>query len=194
MLHDPRFYRIMLGVLAPPFIVTGILFHQVHLVETKGWTLAGFAATYPLFAASSTVVSLSIGPLVDRLGAFRLLPFYLLPLVGGLVVLSLGQGAWVAPLFMLLLGSTSGAATIVLGALWPELYGTAHLGSIRSLVMAAVVVSTALAPGAMGFLVDRGVSIQTQGLVLAGIAVACAVINALLQPALRASYARGQNA
>ena len=68
------------GLLAPPFIITGVLFHQVHLVETKSWSLSEFAACYPLYAVSATIMSLMVGWMVDRFGAVHLLQFYLLPL------------------------------------------------------------------------------------------------------------------
>ena len=77
VLRDARFYGLLPGLLAAPFAITGILFHQVHLVEIKAWTLSGFAACYPLYAASATAVALAWGWLIDRHGAIRLLPFYL---------------------------------------------------------------------------------------------------------------------
>lgn len=194
MLRDRRWYGIMLGVLAPPFVVTGVLFHQIHLIETKGWTLTTLAMSYPLFAGSSVAVSLTAGSLVDRFGAVRLLPVYLLPLAAGLFTLAAVDQAWSAPVFMVCFGCTSGAATIVLGALWPELYGTAHLGAIRSLIMSAVVISTALAPGSMGLLIDRGISLAAQCSFLALVAIGCSLLNALLQPAFAAERMRGQNA
>ncbi|MGF1529018.1 MAG: MFS transporter, partial [Candidatus Competibacterales bacterium] len=83
VLRDGRFYALLPGLLAPPFIITGVLFHQVHLVTLKGWSLAGFAACYPLYAGCATAVALGLGGLVDRLGAIRLLGFYLLPLAMG---------------------------------------------------------------------------------------------------------------
>ncbi|MEL6546250.1 MAG: MFS transporter [Myxococcota bacterium] len=185
MLRDPRWYAVMPGVLMPPFVITGVLFHQIHLVETKAWSLGHFAGAYPAFAGCAVVVSLASGPLVDRFGAARLLPFYLVPMVAGLCVLGLGEDLGVIPVFMALFGSTSGAAVIVLGALWPELYGVTHLGAIRSVIMMAMVFATALAPGLMGALLDRGVRIESQCLALAGATSACVLLNLALQPALR---------
>ena len=37
--RDPRFYFLLPVVLAPSFISTGIAFHQVFMVEAKGWVL-----------------------------------------------------------------------------------------------------------------------------------------------------------
>jgi MFS family permease len=184
VLADKRFYALLPGVLAPPFIVTGVLFHQVHLVTVKSWTLAGFAACYPLFAASQTGVALGLGWLVDRHGAARLMPFYLLPLSAALAVAAIGEAEVTAAVFMTLMGCTAGGAAIVFGALWPELYGVAHLGAIRSLAVSSMVFATALAPGAMGWLIDEGVRLETQLLVLAVYTAVCAAFFGVLRSRL----------
>lgn len=184
VLRDGRFYALLPGILAPPFIITGVLFHQVHLVAVKGWTLASFAACYPLYAASSMALALTLGGLIDRYGTPRILPFYLLPLAMSLALLGMSDALWVAPIFMVLLGCTAGGATLVLGALWAELYGTTHLGAIRGLVAALLVLATALAPGAMGWLIDRGVSLDLQLRLMSAYTLACALGFGLLLPRL----------
>jgi MFS family permease len=191
VLRDPRFFALLPGVLAPPFIITGVLFHQVHLVAVKGWTLPAFAALYPLFAGASTAVVLGLGWLVDRFGSRRILPFYLLPIAAGLGLLSISDSLTGAGAFMVLMGATSGGATIVLGALWAELYGVAHLGAIRALAVSLMVLSTALAPGAMGGLIDAGVSLDVQFRAMALYVLLCVAVFAALQPALQRDAAPG---
>ncbi|MEM6730603.1 MAG: MFS transporter [Myxococcota bacterium] len=181
VLRDPRFYALLPGILAMPFIGTGVLFHQVYLVETKGWSLAAFAASYPLYAIASTVTGLGLGALIDRVGAARTLPFYLLPLACGLLLLGLSDSVAVAPAFMLLIGCTSGGGSVVLGALWPELYGTKHLGAIRALVTTIIVLATALSPGLMGLAIDAGVAFDTQVLAMAAYVLVAAGGFALQQ-------------
>ncbi len=46
--------------------------------------------------------------------------------------------------------------------MWPEVYGTDHLGAIRSVVVAAMVLSSALGPGVTGYLIDVGVDYSLQ--------------------------------
>lgn len=48
------------------------------------------------------------------------------------------------------------------GAMWPELYGTAHLGAIRSVVVATMVFASAAGPGLTGYLIDAGVDYDLQ--------------------------------
>ena len=162
VLKDLRFYQLMPGILSSPFIITGVLFHQVHLVETKSWSLAIFASCYPLYALSATGVTLGVGWLVDRLSAVFLLRFYLLPLGLALILLAVTDKTYAAPLFMVLMGASAGAATVITGALWVELYGTDNIGSIRSMCFTMLVVSTAIAPSLIGFLIDIGITLEAQ--------------------------------
>jgi len=182
VLSDPRFYALLPGILAPPFTVTGVLFHQVHLVETKGWSLAAFAATYPLYAAASAVAGLVAGRAIDRFGVLVLLAVFLLPLTAGLALLALSDAPLAAGGFMALTGATSGATTIVLGALWPELYGTRHLGAIRALGVTLMVFSTALAPIVSGVLIDHGVALTDQVGVVCVYLTVCSGYFAAIRP------------
>jgi len=160
VLHDRRFYLVLPAVLAPAFIVTGLFLHQAHLVAEKGWTMTWFAASFMAFAAAQLPSSLIAGPLVDRIGATRLLPYVLVPLVGALLALAASDHKSIALVFMVLAGITSGLVGTVFGAMWAELYGVAHLGAIRALVSALAVFSTALSPVTMGLMIDADVSME----------------------------------
>lgn len=191
VLRDGRFYALLPALAATPFIVTGVLFHQVHLAEAKGWTLAELAACYPVYAAAATVSALACGWLIDRIGAVRLLPVFLLPLALGLTLAGsdIGSGAdgtalGIAAVFMGLIGTTAGSATVLFGALWAEVYGIRHLGAIRGVVAAYMVFATALAPGALGWLLDQGTEPQALLLWLAGGALLCAAATLPLLPRL----------
>ena len=184
VLKDLRFYQLIPGLLAAPFIMTGILFHQVHLVETKSWSLAMFASCYPLYAASATGITLASGWLVDQFSAVSLLRFYLVPLGLGLALLSSTDETYAAPVFMILMGASAGAATIVLSALWVELYGSEYLGEIRSMCFAMLVLSTSLAPGLMGLLIDAGVTLETQFATLAIYVFLCSFSFMVITPSL----------
>ncbi|WP_419912868.1 hypothetical protein [Hoeflea sp.] len=63
---------------------------------------------------------------------------------------------------MALLGLSYGLSSTLFGALWPEIYGTKHLGSIRAVVIALMVFSTAMGPGVTGFLIDFGIDYPLQ--------------------------------
>lgn len=183
-IRDPYFYIVLTGVLAPPFIGTTIFFHQDYFVELRGYSPLAFAGAFPLMAATTITFSLICGALIDRFGAVRLLPFFLIPLGIASAVAGLLEPVWGVYVFMVLLGVSYGFTATLFGALWPELYGLAHLGAVRSLIVAAMVFSTALGPGLTGGLIDAGIALPAQLLVMSAWCFAACVILGLASPAL----------
>lgn len=181
--RDPVFYRLLVAVMAPSFIVTGVLFHQVHLAEVKGWSLGAFAAGYVGYAACQIGTALIAGPVIDRIGARRTARFYLAPLGLGLLVLAAFHPIWAGYVFLMSAGATAGFSSTLLGTLWAELYGVRHLGAIRALITACAVVASALSPVLMGVLLDLGVSIEALALGCAGyIVVGVAILARMFAP------------
>lgn len=162
VVRDPLFYLIMLGVMAPGFIGTTIFFHQVYLVDLRGWSLEVFAASFTFMAATVVTCALIAGQLVDRFSAVSLLPAFLVPLGLACLVLGSVEAQWAAFAFMGLMGVSYGFANTIFGAMWPEVYGLKHLGAIRALTVAIGVFATAVGPGLTGFLIDVGVSFPLQ--------------------------------
>lgn len=167
VIRDPLFYLIMLGVLTPAFIGTGIFFHSVHLVETKGWPLTLFAERFPLYAAVSVATSFLAGSAVDKWSARHVLPFTILPMGFSVMALSLGTAPVTMTVYMALTGMTAGFHSTTFAALWPEVYGTRHLGAIRALTMSAMVFGSAASPYVLGTLIDFGIPFDRQLFVMA---------------------------
>lgn len=162
VLRDPLFYLSMMGFMAPGFIVTVIFFHQVYLVELRGWSLGIFASAFVVWAVVNSMATLVTGYLIDRFTGLAIIPFILLPL--GIASLALGvlQEEWTPFAVMALLGMSSGAVTTTLGSVLPEVYGLRHLGAIRAMMVAITVFATAAGPGITGYLIDSGVSYPGQ--------------------------------
>lgn len=160
------FWALLPILLTPGFIGTVTFFHQVHIAETKGWTLLQMAPGYSVYATMTVLAALTAGWAVDRFGPERLLPVLLVPM--GLGVMLIGPvthvGGWFAALA--LLGLTQGMGGALWGGLLPQVYGTRHLGEVRSLATTTMVVSTAIGPGLTGLLIDAGVNFPRQCLVL----------------------------
>ena len=184
VLRDIRFYQIIPGLLASPFIVTGFFFHQIHLIETKSWSISLLGSSYPLFALSVTGVTFASGWIVDRFSTVHLLRIFLLPLALGLMLIASTDSVFAFPLFMILVGASTGSATIVISALWAELYGIGYLGSIRSMCFSMVVISTSISPALIGFLLDIGVTLEVQFIIFAIYVLVCSIGFAILTPNL----------
>ena len=162
VLRDPLFWVLLTGVLAPPFIGTTIFYHQNYLTEINAWPSETYALSLTVMAITTVAFALLCGMLIDRFRAVKILPFFLLPLAATCFVLAGGGPPAKLFVVMVLLGISYGCSSTLLGAIWPEVYGAAHLGSIRSVIVSAMVFATAAGPGLTGTLIDRGVSLPTQ--------------------------------
>ena len=158
-LRDPRFWLVIPAAIAPGVILTGVFFHQATLVAAKGWDMRTWTALFTVFSACQIAGSLGAGPLVDRVTARAVLPFFLWPMIAGLVLFAVGDGLgpWLAPVFLALQGISAGLSMTLGGALWAELYGVRHLGAIRATVTSFGILGTAASPVGMGALIDLGV-------------------------------------
>lgn len=186
VLREPSLYLLMLSVLAPSFLVTGVFFHQQHLAEVKDWPLATFAAGFPVFAILQTCGSLAAGLLVDRFSARALLPTFLVPVGIALCLPFWFDGLWVIVALMALLGLGAGVHTTLSGAIWPEMFGVRYLGEIRALIFSAAVASSAASPMLLGYLIDLGISLPLQLAVLGGYALLASAVMGIIQPRLSA--------
>ncbi|GAB3440888.1 MFS transporter [Actinophytocola sediminis] len=185
-LRDPSFYLVALAMAAPALIGNTVFFNQLHLTGIRGWSMAATASAFTVYALSTVVFNVVGGHLVDRLTALRAVPFFLLPLACGLILLSTVDAQWGLFAFMALYGVTNGLSLTMFGATWPEIYGTAHLGAIRSVIMAVLVVASAVGPALSGVLIDTGVSYPTQLAAMAAYCLAASALMLRIAPRLRA--------
>ncbi|MBJ6126448.1 MFS transporter [Microvirga splendida] len=159
-LRDWRFLALVPTMIGYPAIMTAYFFHQRFIAEVKGWSLELLASSITLFALVSVVVAMSAGSFVDRFGAVRLSHFYLAGMIAASFTLALFDAPFLPLVFFGLIGLTSGCTNVVIAAVLAELFGTTHLGKIRALAGAIMVVASAATPGAIGLLFDAGISLE----------------------------------
>jgi len=162
VLRDPIFWVLLTGVLAPAFVGTVIFYHQNYLTALHGWPPQNFALALMVMALTTVVCALITGSVVDRYRAVSVLPFFLLPLSSASFVLAYSGPEATLFIAMVLLGISYGMSSTLFGSLWPEIYGLANLGGIRSVTVSAAVLATAAGPGLTGTLIDRGIELPTQ--------------------------------
>lgn len=175
VIRDGVFWILCLGILAPAFIGTSVFFHQVRIVESKGWSPSVFAVSFLVLSMTTVFFTLFAGQLVDRYQARRILPVFLLPLGVACLVLSWGRDPLAIHGFMFLLAISYGFSSAIFGTIWPETYGTAHLGAIRAVAVAAMVFASAIGPGITGWCIDRGIGFDFQLVVMAGYCLFAAI-------------------
>jgi len=183
MLRDYRFWLALPGLMANPFLITGVFIHQNFLVVDKGWSLSWLATCFVVYGAVHWLSSLVSGVLVDRFKGPRLVGIFLLPMFISMLVAALMPGDMAALIMLALLGMSAGSSPPITGSLWPEIYGTRKLGAIRSLNMAIMVLATAISPVLFGYFIDHGVDAY-------GLFGACAVYVFVASLLMMASYPR----
>ncbi len=177
MLRERRFYLILPAILMPSYTATALFFYHLTLADAKGWSQLWMTGNYWLYALVTVLTSLLAGPFIDRFTATRTLPYFLLPLIAALLMLVPAKHPlWLLP-YMVLLGINIGLYFTATAALWAELYGARHLGSIKSAVNALNVFASALGPVSVGTLLDAQWRIEQVLLLFAAL---CALATWLL--------------
>ena len=150
MLRHWRFYLIMPAVIAPPYRNRAI-FSSFNSRRCKRLDAIWITGSYWVYAVGSVAASLFFGLLIDRISAVKAVPLFLIPkIVALLIIWNFSNPYWAWP-YLLLLGLNVGMMHTGITALWAELYGPKHLGSIRSFVVAITVLASALGPPCWGF-------------------------------------------
>jgi sugar phosphate permease len=185
-LMDLRIWALLPFWLAPPFVLTGMFFHQTALADEKAWPLAWLASSFVGYAGAQIALAFLAGPLVDRFSARRLLPVHLLPFVLGLLALAVTDARPSAWVYMVGCGLSVGFGVTVKPAYLASLFGTRNLGGIRSLLLTVAVLSTAAAPPVFAALLEAGVTFATLAGVLAGAVVVASVVALFAMRALDA--------
>ena len=156
VLKDLRFYFLLPAVLCPAFLITGIFINQIYLFENLNWGINFIAPSFTAYAIFS-VISLQLsGFLIDKFSALKILPFYLIPMILGLLFSQFFKFALSPVIFFILMAITNGTSNVLLTSTWSEMYGTKHLGAIRSITVSLMVFSTSLSPFLFGYLIDFG--------------------------------------
>ena len=167
-LLDPLFWFLMPALLGPSAFITAFFFHQVHLAQVKGWLHIELVAMFPVYTGVSILAMFAAGWALDRWGTARLMPVYQLPMAVGFAVLSATSSIGGALTGLFFLALTVGANSTLPSAFWAEFYGTRHIGAIKAMAAAVMVLGSAIGPGLTGVLIDAGVSLTHQFLWIAG--------------------------
>ena len=183
-LRHPLFWIMVPAVMSFSGFGTAFWFHQVHFAEIKGWSHLAFVAVFPLGTAALLFSTIVYGWAIDRFGAVRLLPVYLVPLVIAFVLHWYAPSLWWSALAIILMGLAGGGQATILNACWAELYGTRNIGSIKSAATALMVLGSAIGPGFSGWLIDIGVGFEVQQLGYAALFAFAALV--MIVPARRA--------
>ena len=155
---------------------TTLFFHQVHLVNVKGWEMSEFVILIPFYSFTSLLSLYIFGYLVDRFNTKNILPFFLLPLIMGFTTLASANSYLTLILVFVFLGTMQGAYSVVYGTFFPEFFGTKNLASIRTVGLAVMVLSSAIGPVLSGYFIDLGYEIDDQFMFMSFFAIFASIL------------------
>jgi MFS family permease len=178
ILLSVRFFLLLPALLTTGFVITAVFFHQGALSQAKDWPPGWFAVCIPGYAVASVIATLTAGFLVDRRGARRILPLFLLPLSAGLALLATTATPRLALVAIALAGLTAGASNTIITAALTELYGTASIAMVRALCASAMIVASALSPALVGIALDAGVTMDAVLFACLGLSLAAGLLAA----------------
>lgn len=178
LLRNPTFLAVLAVVLVPAFVVTAVFLHQSSLAEVRDWAPWQVAVAFMVFAAFQALATMAAGRFVDLFGSPAVMRLVLLPLACGLLALGILEGA--AGLYLLFagLGATAGGNAVLAGAVWAELFGTRHLGRVRGVYAALMVLSSAASPPLLGWALAAGLPVVWLCLAAAAYAVLAPQVSA----------------
>ena len=161
------FWFMVPAIIGPPSFVTAFFFHQVHVAGVKGWEHVELVRLFPFYTAASVGMMILSGWALDRVGAVRLMPFLQLPMIAAFVFFSIAGSPGMMLAGLACMALTTGCMATLPNAFWAEVYGTAHIGSIKATAAAVMVLGSAIGPGITGVGIDLGLGIETQFLGMA---------------------------
>ncbi len=176
-IFHPLFWFMAPALLGPSAFITAFFFHQVHLADTKGWQHIELVALFPVFTSVSLLSMFAAGWALDKWGTARIMPFYQLPMAVGFGIVGLTSSIGGATLALMFLALTVGANSTLPSAFWAEFYGTRHIGAIKAMATAVMVLGSAIGPGLTGVLIDLGMPLDIQFLWIGGFFVLVCVLT-----------------
>ncbi|MEO0750921.1 MAG: MFS transporter [Pseudomonadota bacterium] len=156
------FWFMIPALLGPSAFSTAFFFHQVHFADLKGISHVELVAMYPFFTLVSIGAMIASGWALDRFGTPPLIPYFQIPMVAGFVIFAFATGPYGLLAGLFFMGLTTGFNTTLPAAFWAEFYGTGSIGSIKAMATAVMVLGSAIGPGVTGVLIDAGVGLETQ--------------------------------
>lgn len=160
--RHPLFWTVLPAMTLFPMFATAFWFHQVHFAEIKGWSHIALVAVFPLGTFTMMASTFLFGWAIDRFGASRLLVVYLLPYSLAFIIHAYAPTIAWAALGVMLMGLAGGGQSTLPVTTWSTYFGTAHIGSIKSVSTAVMVFGSAIGPGLSGWLIDAAISFETQ--------------------------------
>jgi MFS family permease len=155
VLRDLTFWRLLSVPASSGMIITGLTFHQVAMLGSRGvsppWAL-GMISVQALIA---TIASLPAGWLTDRIAGRRLLSLAMLLLAAASGLVLTMPIPHLAVIYAALLGLHGSILRTTGNVIWLNYYGRKHQGGVRGIMMSVMILAAAVGPLPMALSIDH---------------------------------------
>lgn len=148
--RTPMFWVVAASSALIAMLITGLFFHMVSIFADNGLPPEIAATVYLPIALSTAVVTLFGGVLLDRLPVRLILAVSLFLQATALLMAQYLSSIFLAMLFGVVIGATSGLFHAVGTVVWAKYYGRKHLGTITGVTTTIVIVGSSLGPIPLG--------------------------------------------
>lgn len=181
-LRTPAFWIIATGLATIAMMTTGLFFHMVSIFADSGLSADVAASVYVPIAVTTALVTLSSGPLVDRIPLRFALSAALLLQASALWIAQFLTGVPLAFLYGIVLGTATGLFRIVSAVAWAHYFGREHLGSISGTATTISVFGAAMGPLPFGVARDLLGSYNGALSILSLLPLALGITSLLMSP------------
>ncbi len=150
-LQTPAFWVVGLGIGSMALATTGLFFHMVSIFEDNGLAATVTARAFVPIAATTAIMTLCSGILIDFLPARLLLTIALMAQALSLVMAPFLYNVTLAFSYGIVLGITFGLTRTVIGVVWAMYFGRQNLGTISGAGSTIMGIGAALGPLPFGY-------------------------------------------
>ena len=188
-LRTVTFWIVAAGTTSVGMLSTALFFHMVSIFADNNLPASVAASVYVPIAATTALVTVTSGALLDRISLRYALAasLFLLALSMGLVQFL--SSVPLAFVYGVLLGATMGLYRIVATVAWAHYFGRRHLGAIAGAASTIMIIGAAVGPIPLGVARDLLGSYNLALTLLALIPLALSVASLLV---LKRPVARGE--
>jgi sugar phosphate permease len=181
-LRTRTLWLLLVSSISLPLIITGLLFHHIPLMQTRGLSSQLAAASLLLWGPSMILGNFTGGFLVERIESRFLLAGVQIVLILALLLNLLIAAPWQMFAYVALAGSSVGVYMTCYAVTWSNYYGRLHLGAIRGVASMNTLLFSALGALPFGMIFDITGSYDMAILVLLGVPVVSGIAGLLSLP------------
>lgn len=161
VLRDWRFYGLCAILCIPAFVGTILFFYQHDMALALGVSPLTYASAMAACSLAMIGFNFCGGYMIDRYGEKPVIILFTLTYTVGIAAMTFLPPLAALYTGLILMCGAGAALGTAGGPVIVQLYGTQHLGAIKSMLFSANVMGAAASPVLFGFLMDRGYDITT---------------------------------